>query len=42
MTAGEVIALTGNTGELSTGTHLHFELWSDGNPIDPQEFINFN
>ena len=42
VTAGEVIALTGNTGELSTGTHLHFELWSDGNPIDPQEFINFN
>lgn len=40
--AGEVIALTGNTGELSSGTHLHFELWSDGNPIDPQEFINFN
>ena len=42
VTAGEVIALTGDTGELSTGTHLHFELWSDGNPIDPQEFINFN
>ncbi len=42
VTAGEVIALTGNTGELSTGTHLHFELWSDGNPINPEEFINFN
>ena len=42
VTAGEVIALTGNTGELSTGTHLHLELWSDGNAIDPQEFINFN
>jgi murein DD-endopeptidase MepM/ murein hydrolase activator NlpD len=41
VTYGEVIALTGNTGELSTGTHLHFELWVDGNPIDPQEFINF-
>jgi len=39
---GEVIALTGSTGELSTGTHLHFELWVDGNPIDPQEFINFD
>jgi murein DD-endopeptidase MepM/ murein hydrolase activator NlpD len=38
---GEVIALTGDTGDLSTGTHLHFELWRDGNPIDPQEFINF-
>ena len=42
VTAGEVIALTGDTGEFSTGTHLHLELWSDGNPIDPQEFINFN
>jgi murein DD-endopeptidase MepM/ murein hydrolase activator NlpD len=41
VTSGEVIALTGDTGELSTGTHLHFELWVDGNPIDPQEFINF-
>lgn len=39
---GEVIALTGNTGDLSSGTHLHFELWRDGNPIDPQEFIKFN
>lgn len=42
VTSGEVIALTGNTGELSTGTHLHFELWIDGNPIDPQEFLNFD
>lgn len=42
VTAGEVIALTGDTGEFSTGTHLHFELWSDGNAIDPQEFINFD
>lgn len=41
VTSGEVIALTGNTGNLTTGTHLHFELWVDGNPIDPQEFINF-
>ncbi len=41
VTSGEVIALTGNTGELSSGTHLHLELWVDGNPIDPQEFINF-
>jgi len=42
VTSGEVIALTGNTGNLSTGTHLHFELWVDGNPIDPQEFIKFD
>jgi murein DD-endopeptidase MepM/ murein hydrolase activator NlpD len=39
--AGEVIALVGNTGELSTGAHLHFELWRGGKPIDPQNYINF-
>lgn len=39
--AGEVIAKLGNTGELTTGAHLHFELWSEGNPMDPAEFINF-
>jgi murein DD-endopeptidase MepM/ murein hydrolase activator NlpD len=37
----EVIARSGSSGELSTGPHLHFELWSDGNPIDPTNFINF-
>lgn len=42
VSAGEVIALVGNTGELSTGIHLHFELWLDGKPIDPGEYINFN
>ncbi|MDR2691171.1 MAG: M23 family metallopeptidase [Dysgonamonadaceae bacterium] len=40
--AGEVIALAGNTGDLSTGVHLHFELWLDGKPADPGEYINFN
>ncbi|MEM1001822.1 MAG: M23 family metallopeptidase, partial [Bacteroidota bacterium] len=39
--AGEVIALSGNTGEFTTGPHLHFELWSNGYPIDPQNFIDF-
>lgn len=39
--SGEVIALSGNTGELTTGPHLHFELWSDGYPIDPTTFIDF-
>lgn len=39
--AGEVIATAGDTGELSTGPHLHFELWSDGYPIDPTNFIDF-
>lgn len=39
--AGEVIAMSGNTGELSTGPHLHFELWSKGYPINPTNFIDF-
>lgn len=40
--AGEVIAFAGNTGELSTGYHLHFELWIDGYPVDPTNFIDFS
>ncbi len=39
--AGEVIGIVGNTGELSSGPHLHFELWQNGNPINPQEYIDF-
>ena len=39
--AAEVIATSGDTGELSTGPHLHFELWSDGYPINPTNFIDF-
>ena len=38
---GEVIAIAGNTGEITTGPHLHFELWNDGYPIDPTVFIDF-
>jgi len=38
---GEVIAIAGSTGEQSTGVHLHFELWKDGYPIDPTQFIEF-
>jgi len=40
--AGEVIALAGNTGEFSTGFHLHFELWTEGYPLDPEKFIDFS
>lgn len=39
--AGEVIAISGNTGEYTTGPHLHFELWSKGYPINPTNFIDF-
>ncbi len=39
--AGEVIAIAGTTGELSTGPHLHFELWDNQQPLDPSKYIDF-
>lgn len=39
--AGEVIAIIGNSGELSTGPHLHFELWYNGRAINPSEYMTF-
>ena len=37
--AGEAIAIIGNSGELTTGTHLHFELWYNGTPINPADYL---
>lgn len=39
--AGEVIAIVGNSGELSTGPHLHFEFWYNGIPINPEDYMTF-
>lgn len=39
--AGDAIAIVGNSGELTTGPHLHFELWHDRVPLNPLEYIVF-
>ena len=39
--AGEVLGVVGNTGEESSGPHLHFELWRAGNPLNTENFIKF-
>lgn len=39
--AGEPVAIVGESGELTTGTHLHFELWNNGLPVNPRDYIYF-
>jgi murein DD-endopeptidase MepM/ murein hydrolase activator NlpD len=39
--AGDLIAIIGNTGEQTTGPHLHFELWVDGSAVNPEDYISF-
>lgn len=41
VSAGSSIAIVGNTGSLTTGDHLHFELWYNGEAVDPMQYINF-
>ena len=38
---GEIISIVGNSGELTNGPHLHFELWYNGNSLNPEEFVTF-
>lgn len=38
---GQVVALSGNTGEITSGPHLHFELWINGAPVNPALFLNY-
>ncbi len=37
---GQVIALLGNTGKITSGPHLHYEIWRNGRPVDPINFLN--
>jgi murein DD-endopeptidase MepM/ murein hydrolase activator NlpD len=41
VSSGEAIAIIGNSGELTDGPHLHFEVWHNGTPIDPEQIISF-
>jgi len=39
--AGDAIANVGNSGELTTGPHLHLEIWQNGTPVNPEDYIVF-
>ena len=39
--AGEVVAIAGNSGELTNGPHLHFELWYQGKAMNPEDYMRF-
>ena len=38
---GQAVAIIGNSGEMSTGPHLHFEMWYDGKYVNPSKYITF-
>lgn len=41
VSAGDIISIVGNSGEMTDGPHLHFEMWYNGNSLNPEEFVTF-